>query len=55
VDAIVAEVLTRKAGGKRLSWYWVKKHVRELRKNKVPVRKVVFINSAKLDWYIIKP
>jgi len=29
--------------------------VRELRKNKVPVRKAVFINSAKLDWYIIKP
>jgi len=29
--------------------------VRELRKNKVPVRKAVFINSAKLNWYTIKP
>ncbi|WP_446390202.1 hypothetical protein [Coleofasciculus sp. B1-GNL1-01] len=26
-----------------------------LQKNKVPVRKAVFINSAKLDWYILKP
>jgi len=26
-----------------------------LRKHKVPVKKAVFINSAKLDWYIIKP
>ena len=30
-------------------------YLRELRKNKVPVRKAVLVNSAKLDWYIIKP
>ncbi|EDX77054.1 hypothetical protein MC7420_191 [Coleofasciculus chthonoplastes PCC 7420] len=29
--------------------------IRELRKNKVPVRKAVLINLVKLDWYIIKP